>query len=314
MRCDPIPAALTAITRGSVSMDVASFERVRNPFTDPLALAYSAALIEREFAQLGFRTERQRVDHDLRVSANIIGERPGTRPASVVIVGAHYDTVPFAPGADDNGSGLAGLLAVARAAARVQTEATIRVIAFSEEEYELGGSQAYVRSLSAQERARIRGVIVMDMIGYASSAPNSQRYPSELTLLDPPHALPTRATFIAGISLIGEDEPHRSLLEAQRYTRALHVETLALPRFLMGLLPDMARSDHAPFWRAGIPAISLTDTADFRSPHYHRSTDRLATLDLAFAARSVRLAVATTLLLAKPIESCEVAIQRAPGS
>lgn len=295
-------------------MDVASFERVRNPFTDPLALAYSAALIERELAQLGLRTARQRVEHQGRTSANIIGERAGSRPDAVVIVAAHYDTVPVAPGADDNASGIAGLLAVARAAATVQTEATLRVIAFSEEEYELGGSRAYVRSLSERERSRIRGVIVMDMIGYASDRPDSQRYPSELSLLDPPHPLPTRGTFIAGISLIGEEEPRRSVLEAQRYTRALHVETLPLPRLLLGLLPDMARSDHAPFWSAGIPAISLTDTADFRSPYYHRSTDRLATLDLAFAARSVRLAVASALLLARPIESCAPEAIRAPRS
>lgn len=104
------------------------------------------------------------------------------------------------------------------------------------------------------------------------------------------------------------------MLEAQRYTRALHLATLPLPRFLQGLLPDMARSDHAPFWTAGIPAISLTDTADFRSSHYHRASDRLATLDLAFAARSVRLAVAAALLLARPIEQCAAAATPGPRS
>jgi Zn-dependent M28 family amino/carboxypeptidase len=64
-------------------------------------------------------------------------------------------------------------------------------------------------------------------------------------------------------------------------------------------MSDLSRSDHAPFWLAGIPAVSLTDTADFRSPHYHRGTDRSATLDVHFAARSARLAAATVLLLAE---------------
>lgn len=282
-------------------MDVRAIEGDRSPTTNPLRLQHAALFLQRSLLQLGFTVRTQPVTRFGSTSHNVIAEREGTLGprAPVVLVGAHYDTVPFSPGADDNASGVAGVLAVARVVTAVRTRATVRLVAFTEEERDLGGSRVYVESLSRQERARIRGAIVMDMIGYTVRSPGSQSYPRELSLVDLPHELPRAGTFLAAFSLLGEGPVHRALLDARSYVRGLHVETLVLPRFLLGLMSDLSRSDHAPFWLAGIPAVSLTDTADFRSPHYHRYTDRSATLDVHFATRSARLAAATALILAE---------------
>lgn len=260
-------------------------ERVAQYFADQLAAA-------------GYAVERAPVAHGEERADNIVGERIGRDPTRVILVGAHYDTVPNSPGADDNGSGTAAALVIARAIAEVPTHATVRFVAFSFEEDWMVGSGAYVSSL---EGPAIEVAITLDMIGYRSTEPGSQRWPQGAELLAQGREIPTVGDFIGAFWLT--DTPRdivRRFEAAAVYTPDVRVETLAIPRLALTLAPDLMRSDHAPFWEARIPAISVGDTGPFRNPHYHAASDTIDTLDLPFLTGVARWLTAAVLLIAEP--------------
>jgi Zn-dependent M28 family amino/carboxypeptidase len=190
----------------------------------------------------------------------------------VVIVGAHYDAVPGSPGADDNASGVAVLLELARLCSTKSRTRPIWFVAFDLEEAGLLGSTAYAEMLWL-EKQPIRLMLSLEMLGYYSDRPNSQAYPHPLQ-----YFYPNAGNFLA---LIGNLP---TLLDLSRFSsrfRQQGVPCVWLPAGWKGqLVPDTRRSDHAPFWDKGYRAMMLTDTASMRNPHYHQASDRIETLNI----------------------------------
>lgn len=218
---------------------------------------------------------------------NILAQRQGTDPqAGAVLVAAHYDTVPVSPGADDNASGVAVVLEVARLFGSRPTPRTLQVALFDQEELGLRGSLAFTANKAYLEN--LRGVIVMDMVGFACYTAGCQRYPAGLPIIPPTD----RGDFLA---VVGDSE-HLPLLNTfQQSSQSSLPAIITLPVPLKGMLmPDTLRSDHAPFWYQGIGAVLLTDTANLRTPHYHQPSDTPATLDKSFFTGAAQIVVNAT--------------------
>ncbi len=234
---------------------------------------------------------------------NIFAERVGTnKAAKAILVAAHYDTVASSPGADDNASGIAVVLEVARLLGSRSTPRTLQLAFFDQEEAGLLGSQAFVSK--AAHLQNLGGAIVMDMVGYACYTAGCQKYPAGLPVTSPSD----KGDFLA---VIGDTE-HLPLLNAFQNSHllpstALNKQKSNLPPILTlpipfkGLLtPDTLRSDHAPFWYQGIGAVLVTDTANLRTPHYHKPSDVPATIERSFFTGAAQIVVnATTTLLEK---------------
>ncbi len=235
----------------------------------------------------------RRIRIDNHVHVNLLAERRGARePHSVVELGAHYDTVPGTVGADDDTSGVAALLSIAQACADAPLDRTLRFCFFAAEETGLHGSAAHAKALAASDEHLV-GALVMDMIGYASSEPDSQDAPVRIPLLA---WMPETADFVflAGnwsSSALADDYEDA----AARYVPGLSVWGL---KRIAGWFSDAGRADHASYWDVGLPAILLSDTANFRTPHYHQPSDTPATLNLPFATDVARAACAWALELA----------------
>jgi Zn-dependent M28 family amino/carboxypeptidase len=192
-----------------------------------------------------------------------------------VLIGAHYDTVPGTPGADDNATGIAVLLELAKFLATFPPAIPVWLVAFDMEEYGLLGSQAYAADLQAAEQP-LQLMLSLEMLGYCDRAPHSQAYPSPILEWLYPHT----GDFIA---LVGNLTTLPTMWRlGQHIERAgAHCRWLPVPNQGRAI-PATRRSDHASFWDCGYPAIMVTDTAFLRNPHYHQSSDRLDTLDLDF--------------------------------
>ncbi len=199
------------------------------------------------------------------------GAKPGRDP---ILIGAHFDAVPQSPGADDNASGVAVLLELARHFAQDPCDAPVWLVAFDLEERGLVGSTAYARFLK-QKRQPLRLMLSLEMLGYCDPRPGSQHYPAGLERF-----YPNRGDYIG---LIGNWLTLPDLMRLQRSMNSVGIPCQWLPVGQTGrLLPATRRSDHAPFWDEGYRAILVTDTAQFRNPHYHKLSDRVETLDLEF--------------------------------
>ena len=193
---------------------------------------------------------------------------------SPVLIGAHYDAVPGTPGADDNATGVAALLELARTFAAAPASCPMRLVAFDMEEYGLLGSTEYAAQLRQQQQP-LRLMISLEMLGYCNSTSGSQRYPTGLERF-----YPNRGDFIA---LIGNLPTIPDLIRLSRIIRKVGVPSQWLPVPNRGLIvPQTRLSDHAPFWDQGYRAMMVTDTAFLRNPHYHQASDRIETLDLDF--------------------------------
>lgn len=294
---DPVATAVGRVSREAYARDLAELAHPRHHRSAPEGLARAEHSLAASLAGSGFRVSTQQVVYDGSAARNVIGER-GPPTGEVVIVCAHYDAVPGTDGADDDASGAAGVLAVARAVSDARLERRVRAILFAFEEEGLVGSRAYVASLSDAERREIRGVINLEMIGYVARGRGSQRYPDEIAQLVPRALLPAEGDFLG---VLGSDDPGGpmdALERAKAYVPKLRAVLVPSSTAILKMIPDLQRSDHAPFWDAGIPAVIAGDTADFRTPHYHQPSDCLGTLDLDFATDSARLAAAATLILA----------------
>lgn len=213
---------------------------------------------------------------------NIIGIKRGvSTPGEEIIIGAHYDTENN-PGADDNASGVAGLLALADYARGKSYSRTVKFVAFTNEEPPFFrtpemGSAVYAKA--ARERGDgIKAVLVLEMIGFFSEKHFSQRYPP---LIGP--FLPSKGNYIAQISDLGSRRLAKRIDRAYREASRLPLQSVTLPAFV----PGVDFSDHRNFWKEGYPAVMFTDTAFYRSPHYHKSTDLPGTLDFAYMAAFV---------------------------
>jgi len=193
-----------------------------------------------------------------------------------IVIGAHYDTVPGSPGADDNATGVAVLLELARDIASGPLKYPVQLVAFDMEEYGYLGSSHHAAKYKQQQKS-IRLMISLEMLGYCNHNPNSQTYPAGLK-----DFYPNSGNFIALIGTL-RTVPDLINLSGKIRKSGQPCEWLSVPN--RGLIvPDTRRSDHVPFWDNGYPAILVTDTANMRNPHYHQASDRIETLDLDFLA------------------------------
>jgi len=228
-------------------------------------------LCAERFAALGYTVER----FDYGSGVNVLGVKTGAdASAPRVIVSAHYDHVSSCPGADDNGSGVAGVLEAARLLSTGRYQRTLVVACWDEEERGLVGSQAYARRAQAAGEA-VAVAYVFEMIGYRSTEPDSQRLPTGLNLVFPRQSAQIRENDNRGdfITLIADEGARAPVAAMERAAAALSLPSISLSlsaaQTRSPLYGDLQRSDHAPFWAAGYPAIQITDTAEFRNPRYH---------------------------------------------
>jgi hypothetical protein len=266
------------------------------------ALTAAAQFLESSLAAAGFPVERQGFEvwtpAGMRRTHNLIAELGGSaHPEEVVIIGAHYDSVEGTPGADDNASGAAAVLALARGFAGGKPARTLRFLLFANEEppYFRGDSMG---SLVYAKRCRARGdnvvaMLSLETIGYFSDQPASQQYPFPINLL-----YPSTGDFLGFVGNVGSRGLVRRAVAAFRGAARIPSEGLAAPSLITGI--DW--SDHWSFWRQGYPGIMVTDTALFRNPHYHRPTDTPEKLDydrLALVVEGLQAVVCDLTGLAK---------------
>ena len=206
----------------------------------------------------------------------------GARASEIVVIGAHYDSVVGAPGANDNGSGVAALLELARLAHGSRPARTVRFVALVNEEPPFFKSDA-MGSLRYARRSRERGenivaMIALETIGYYSEQAGSQRYPFPLGFF-----YPRTGNFLAFVSDLGSRALMHDAIAAFRHHARFPSEGVAAPAFI----PGVDWSDHWAFREAGYPALMVTDTAPYRYPHYHTAADTPDKLDYERLARVV---------------------------
>ncbi len=273
----------------------------RHPFTSPASLRRAEDYLTEQFTHLGLEVSTHSFKALGGTHRNVIATLPpfqaSASPLPPLIIAAHYDTVEGSPGADDNASALAVMLEVARNLRRVPLTRSVRFIAFCLEEENLLGSLAYASSLQAAHE-EICGAIVMECVGYARTEEGSQQKPTGV-----PVAVPTVGDFLGVVGNV-VSAPLVRAVEAAANLAVPELKTVSLLVPGNGeLLPDTRRSDHAAFWHYGYPAVMLTDTANFRNPHYHQPTDTLDTLNLAFMEQVARAVAAAALALCSTTQS-----------
>lgn len=281
---------------------------VRHYFGNPANLNRCRDTLEQAFLAYGLETYRQNFPFSNTTGQNIIGSLKGAVSAdTVIIIDGHYDTVSNSPGADDNGSATAGVLEAARILSSYRFRKTIRFIGFDLEEAGLRGSLYYTQHLPENELTE--GVLNMEMIGYYSTEPNSQELPTGFNVLYPAayQALVDnafRGDFITNVGLLNYQPLSNSFnAAAAQYVPELKVIPITANANLIP--PDLLRSDHGPFWQAGIPALMLTNTAEYRNHNYHTPNDTLGTLNFTFMSNVVKAVIATAAELAEPQHSTE---------
>lgn len=209
---------------------------------------------------------------------NLEAVRPGKeKPNEIVVIGAHYDSVPGTHGADDNASGVAALLELARRFEGRTFPRTLHLVAFTNEEppffrTELMGSFVYAHEMK-DKKATITAMLSLEMLGFYSDEPKSQQYPVPALSA----VYPDTANFIAFVGDLKNRELVQRAVGVFRKTVPFPAESIAAPALMAGI--DF--SDHWAFWEAGFPAVMVTDTAFLRNHHYHAPGDLPETLDYA---------------------------------
>lgn len=245
------------------------------------ALGLARDAVERAFAAAGYATARQSFVDDGATLSNVVAIRRGSEPdRPIVVVGAHYDSWAGTPGANDNASGTAAMLEVARALRDRPLRHTVHFVAFASEEppyfgTERMGSRHYARSLVAQG-IDVAAMLSLESMGRYSDRPGSQRYPYPLSLV-----YPDTGDFIAFVGNVASRALVRRAIGSFREHTPFPSEGLAAPASLRGV----GWSDHRSFWAEGWPAIMVTDTALFRDDAYHKRHDTPDRLDYDRLAR-----------------------------
>jgi hypothetical protein len=249
------------------------------------SLSRAAKYIRSVFEDAGLSTREEDYQYHRQRVMNVLATHPSnTGAAAYYVVGAHYDTVPGTPGADDNASAVAVMLVLAQRLSHERLNAPVLFAAFTLEEppaYLTGhqGSRIFVRNCRTRGD-RVLGAIILEMVGF--TAPR-QHYP----YLTRWPGYPAEGNFIGIIANWRSWRIGRAVLRGFRNNTALPVESLFLP-FNGRHLPETRLSDHASFWDAGLPALMVTDTAFFRNPNYHLPSDTIDTLDFTFMAELVK--------------------------
>jgi len=289
---------LNQVSADRIRNHIRTLEGVRHPVAAPEALERAADYIHASLESLNYTIEPHLFSFDGREFRNIIATRTGTRnPEERLLLVAHYDTVDASPGADDNASGVAVLLEAARVLEPVEFGRTVQFAAVNLEERQseglleeggLWGSRALAAEAEKQNW-KIAGVVVLEMVAYAGESV------VQGLLAGLPIQVPEHGDFIG---VIGNSASSDLVDMFVQTTERNRIGLPMVPLVVPGngeMIKETRRSDHAPFWDRGYRAIMLTDTAEFRSPHYHQPTDTLDTLNLPFAAQVCR-AVAAMLV------------------
>lgn len=258
------------------------------------SMATTVDYLKAELSSMGYEVQEQEVPSDREVVYNLEVEIPGRDlAAEIVVVGAHYDTVFNCPGANDNGTGVAALLELARLLADSRPRRTIRLVAFANEEppfflNKSMGSRVYAMAARARQED-VTAMLALETMGFYSDEPGSQHYPFPLGSF-----YPDQANFIAFVGNISSRPLVRRAINAFRQHGHFPSEGLAAPFFVTGV----GWSDHWSFWKEGYPAIMVTDTAFYRYDAYHTPQDTPEKLDYERLARVVSGLVPTILELA----------------
>ncbi len=275
-------AALAAELKQDVDV-LAGRIGLRNYLSLP-QLEEAAAYVESRFREAGYAAvSRETYPIASKTFANLSVEVRGTStPSEIVLIGGHYDSVIGCPGANDNASGAAGVLALARRFAKASPARTLRFVAFVNEEppffqTDQMGSRVCARNCRARGE-NIVAMLSLETIAYYSDAPDSQSYPAPLSFF-----YPSTGNFIAFVGNVGSGKLVRRSIRTFRETTSFPSQGAALP----GFLPGVGWSDQWSFWEEGYPAIMVTDTAPFRYPHYHTPNDTPDKLDYERCARVV---------------------------
>lgn len=300
-------AALAAIAMSGCSahrISPAALEACRRPSVDPAALRADVVALTTQFEPRDF-------DHpqNLDLAAAFLAERLRTTGATVseqayrvgnpefrnvlaelgpdtperIVIGAHYDTAGAQPGADDDASGIAALLALARLLAASPPPLRVELAAYTLEEppafaTDDMGSAVHARALAARG-AKVRTMIAVEMVGAFSDGEGTQHYPAVVGWF-----YPSTGNFVAVVGKWGQGGTVRDVAAALRAGGALPVETLTAPTFVTGV--DF--SDHRNFWTHGYPAVMVTDTSFYRNDRYHTKADTAETLDFVRMAEVVK--------------------------
>ena len=247
------------------------------------ALQGTAQYIEDFLTAQGYTVKSQEYVTQMRKVRNLIAEIPGgTRASEIVVIGAHYDTVYDCPGADDNSSGVAGLLELARRLKGAHPSRTLRFVAFVNEEppwfrTENMGSWVYARP-ARKLQENVVAAVALETIGMYSDAEGSQQYPAGMGMF-----YPSKGNFIGFVGNLSSRTLVRDVVKSFRAGSSFPSEGTAAPQDT----PGIGWSDHWSFWQEDYPAIMVTDTAPFRNKNYHRPTDTPETLDYQRMARVV---------------------------
>ena len=264
-------------------------------------------LIRARFQEYGIEMREDSFSYGPTYEAiNFIGSHLGCgQNDKAWLIGGHYDTIDHSPGADDNGSAIAGMLEAARVLSQYQFEKRISFVAWDLEEEGLVGSNHFVENLDTTFGS-IEGYLNYEMIGYYSDRPNTQSLPTGFNQLFPEQEQAIADDQFRGnfISNVGNTQNSTEIMNrfesaAAAYVSDLKVISLAAPG-TGAIVPDLRRSDHTPFWLADIPALMITDGANFRNPNYHSEKDVLDSLDFTFMSQVVQASVATLAQAAIP--------------
>jgi Zn-dependent M28 family amino/carboxypeptidase len=247
------------------------------------ALQQAQEYVTAQFHSLGLPTRQVSYRVGSQDLANVEAELKGvSRPQEIVLVGAHYDSVAGSPGANDNGSGVAALLELARLFKDSRHRRTLRFVAFVNEEppFFHGGSMGSVvyAQRARQHREQIVAMLSLETIGYYSDTPKSQRYPAALASL-----FPDTGNFIGFVGDLASVSLVRRVIGSFRGSTRFPSQGVAAP----GWIPGVGWSDQWAFWQQGYRGVMITDTAPFRYPYYHQSSDTPDKIDYDRMARVV---------------------------
>lgn len=249
----------------------------------PTAYRKAADFVHARLERLGYEVRREASSptNAKATPGNVVAERRGSDPAAgIVIVGAHYDSYADSPGANDNASGCAAVLALAERFRDLTPRATLRFVLFADEEppqfqTDEMGSLTYARGCAARGET-IAAMFSIETVGYYTDEPNSQEYPRPLSAL-----YPATGNFVGFVGNVASRALLHRVIASFRETTPFPSEGGALPSGI----PGVNWSDHWAFWQIGAPALMITDTAPFRYPHYHTPDDTPDKLDFERMAR-----------------------------
>jgi Peptidase family M28 len=233
------------------------------------ALDAAEAFLKARAEELGYAVNVEAFEARGQTFHNLVFERTGTQhPEQIFVVGAHYDTAVGTPGANDNGTGVASLLALAEAFSAHDVPRTLRFVLYANEEPPFFGTDdmgsRHHANASAARADKMWAMLSLETMGAFSDAEDSQKYPPPIGLL-----YPSKGDFIAFVS----DTESRDLLERTMIAFRSRAQVPSEGGALPGTMPGVYWSDHWSYWRVGVPAVMVTDTAPFRSQHYHEPTD-----------------------------------------